>query len=64
MVTDIINVNGYSIVKRLGTGARSVIYLANDEERSAIAAAGHVRSSKEHTYIARMEAVFSKIWPK
>jgi spore maturation protein CgeB len=38
-------------------------YLANDAERTVIAAAGHARAVKEHTYLARMEAVFSKIWP-
>ncbi|OGR68748.1 MAG: hypothetical protein A2179_07215 [Elusimicrobia bacterium GWC2_63_65] len=38
-------------------------YLANDGERAAVAAAGHARAVKEHTYLARMEAVFAKIWP-
>jgi serine/threonine-protein kinase len=31
MVTDLLTIDGYSIVKRLGTGARTVIYLAQDE---------------------------------
>ena len=32
MVSEILNLEGFSIIKRLGTGARSVIYLAVDEE--------------------------------
>jgi serine/threonine protein kinase len=32
MVSEILNLEGFSIIKRLGTGARSVIYLATDEE--------------------------------
>ena len=32
MVTEILDLDGFSIIKRLGTGARSVIYLAVDEE--------------------------------
>jgi serine/threonine protein kinase len=31
MVSEILNLEGFSILKRLGTGARSVIYLAADE---------------------------------
>ncbi len=32
MASSILNVGGYSIIKRLGTGARSTIYLAKDEQ--------------------------------
>jgi len=32
MVKDILDVGGFTIIKRLGTGARSTIYLATDEE--------------------------------
>ncbi len=32
MGKDILDVGGYSIIKRIGTGARSTIYLATDEE--------------------------------
>jgi serine/threonine protein kinase len=31
MAKDILNVGGYTIIKRIGTGARSTIYLASDE---------------------------------
>jgi len=31
MVKDILNFSNYSVIKRIGTGARSAIYLANDE---------------------------------
>ena len=31
MVSEIFNLDGYSIIKRLGTGARTVIYLATDD---------------------------------
>jgi len=33
-MSEIFNLDGFSIVKRLGTGARSVIYLANDENEN------------------------------
>ncbi|MDO8303462.1 MAG: serine/threonine-protein kinase [Sedimentisphaerales bacterium] len=33
MVSEILNLEGFSILKRLGAGARSVIYLAVDEEK-------------------------------
>ena len=32
MANDIINIGGFSIIKRIGTGARSTIYLATDQE--------------------------------
>jgi len=32
MVKDILDVGGFTIIKRIGTGARSTIYLATDEE--------------------------------
>ncbi len=32
MAKDILNVGGFTIIKRLGTGARSTIYLATDEQ--------------------------------
>jgi len=32
MAKDILNVGGYTILKRIGTGARSTIYLATDEQ--------------------------------
>jgi serine/threonine protein kinase len=35
MAKDILDVGGFSIIKRLGTGARSTIYLASDEEDQA-----------------------------
>ena len=31
MAKDILNFNNYRVIKRIGTGARSAIYLANDE---------------------------------
>ncbi|OHB53231.1 MAG: hypothetical protein A2Y07_11225 [Planctomycetes bacterium GWF2_50_10] len=33
-MSEIFNLDGFSIIKRLGTGARSVIYLANDENEN------------------------------
>jgi serine/threonine protein kinase len=32
MGKDILNVGGYTIIRRIGTGARSTIYLATDSE--------------------------------
>jgi len=32
MAKDILNVGGFTIIKRLGTGARSIIYLATDDQ--------------------------------
>jgi len=32
MAKDILNVGGFSIIKRIGTGARSTIYMATDEQ--------------------------------
>ena len=32
MAKDILNVGGFTILKRIGNGARSTIYLAMDEE--------------------------------
>ena len=32
MAKDILNVGGFTIQKRIGTGARSTIYLATDEQ--------------------------------
>lgn len=37
-------------------------YLANEPERARIAAVGHARAEKEHTYLARFSEIFSKIW--
>jgi serine/threonine-protein kinase len=37
MANSIINIGGYTIIKRLGTGARSTIYLARDEDGKEIA---------------------------
>ena len=38
-------------------------YLENEGERAAIAAAGYSRSAAEHTYLHRLEKIFSEIWP-
>ncbi len=38
MAKDILDVGGFTIIKRLGTGARSTIYLATDEEDQALVA--------------------------
>ena len=32
MAKDILNIGGFTIIKRLGTGARSIIYLATDDQ--------------------------------
>jgi len=37
-------------------------YLANEEERAAIAAAGLRRAAAEHTYQKRFEKIFTEIW--
>ena len=38
MASDILNVGGFNIIKRIGTGARSTIYLAaNEPDKTAIA---------------------------
>lgn len=37
-------------------------YLANEPERAAIARAGYVRASAEHTYLRRMEKILGAIW--
>jgi spore maturation protein CgeB len=39
-------------------------YLANDQERAAIATAGYERAMKEHTYLVRLSDILSKIWPQ
>jgi len=46
MPKDILNVGGFTIIKRIGTGARSVIYLAADEQN--------------HTNIALKRVIFEK----
>jgi len=38
-------------------------YLANEQERYEVALAGYRRASREHTYLARLEGIFSRIWP-
>jgi len=38
MAKDILDVGGFTILKRIGTGARSTIYLANDEEEGTTVA--------------------------
>ncbi|MEI7481979.1 MAG: glycosyltransferase [Elusimicrobiota bacterium] len=38
-------------------------YLQNETERASITAAGHARAAAEHTYLRRLEKVFSEIWP-
>ena len=35
MASDILNVGGFTIIKRIGTGARSTIYLATDDQSKA-----------------------------
>ena len=38
MAIDLINIGGFSIIKRIGTGARSTIYLAtNGQDKTKIA---------------------------
>ncbi|MDA8243436.1 MAG: glycosyltransferase [Elusimicrobia bacterium] len=38
-------------------------FLANENLRHAVAVAGYTRASREHTYLARLESVFARIWP-
>jgi len=38
-------------------------YLADESERASVAAAGYARCAAEHTYLRRMEQVFTRIWP-
>ena len=38
MAKDILDVGGFTIIKRIGTGARSTIYLATDEEEGTTVA--------------------------
>ena len=36
-------------------------YLSHDDERQSIAAAGHARTIREHTYVHRFADIFSRL---
>jgi len=38
MAKDILSVGGFTIIRRIGNGARSTIYLATDEENDTVVA--------------------------
>jgi len=46
MAKDILDVGGFTIIKRIGTGARSTIYLATDEEEG-------IKSCSKKSYIRK-----------
>jgi serine/threonine-protein kinase len=60
MAKSILNVGGFTIIKRIGTGARSTIYMATDQQSKANVALKRVISEKpeDHRVFEQMEAEF------